>query len=653
MRLVNAVIFMLPAVAAAIVVWLLSPTLGAPLAFLVILDDIISVIALIIFVDYLRKGRRYERDVLRKARRPSRRSYRVAIVIPTYNEPPRLVAETAVASKMALGELGDVYVLDDSTDENIKREVDRYAKELVFHVVRRGSRKGYKAGAVNSWLAKYGDKYDLFMILDADQRPMPGIFEHTLQFFDDPAVAFVQVPQYYSGLDNMISLSAYIQQIPFLRVTMRGRQARSTAFSLGSGTIFRVKYLKEVGGLYEGTVTEDIYTSALLHERGFKSVYVDLPLIWHGTPPRDLPAYISQQNRWSLGGFQLLGRLLSMRLPTARLMDYFNGVYYWLHVGILAIADLIAPVLFLLTGYYFMGVSSAVKYMVLYIPFFIYSLTFYLIPMRRYRYGLREYFYHQGIQFVASLPTTMAFLEWVARRKKPFKVTPKAGRRTGLTIYHLYYILAAALLAAAILVGTLKAFLTKGLLLEAYLVNLFWAGWWLLIASLAIYISLSPRVPPQRAARVAQTYEGLEDRVMEQLACAAELESSIARYYYGLASKFPGSPELEHVASESVEHARTYSTILESVKGRLRSSGVSCTWAKEYMEAVSASAPEAARGPEGLVRPQEEVAMYVFASMLLEVGKYTLNEDELRAIERIAEDELEHEELLKDFSEGE
>ncbi|WP_054842113.1 glycosyltransferase [Vulcanisaeta distributa] len=124
------------------------------------------------------------------------------MVIPVFNESPRLVAETAIISKAAVGELGgDVYVLDDSTREDVRRELDYYAEELGFKVFRRGGsrRGGFKAGAVNDWLRAFGENYDYVVIMDSDQRLLLGVFEHVMQFFDDPRVAFVQVPQYYSG----------------------------------------------------------------------------------------------------------------------------------------------------------------------------------------------------------------------------------------------------------------------------------------------------------------------------------------------------------------------------------------------------------------------------------------------------------------------
>ncbi len=199
-----------------------------------------------------------------------RKSAKVALLIPVYNEPPDLVIETACAAKQAVSGYGDVFVLDDSTKGEIKEGIDRGAKTVGYKVFRRGSRRGYKAGALNDWLKRCGDDYDYVMILDADQRPIPTVLDHVLPFFTDDKVAYVQVPQYYSDLKTRVSLAAYIQQIPFLRVVMRARHYTGSAFSLGSGTIFRVKALKEIGGFYEWTVTEDVHTSLLLNERGLR-----------------------------------------------------------------------------------------------------------------------------------------------------------------------------------------------------------------------------------------------------------------------------------------------------------------------------------------------------------------------------------------------
>ncbi|WP_243675812.1 glycosyltransferase family 2 protein [Vulcanisaeta distributa] len=408
--------------------------------------------------------------------------------------------------------------------------------------------------------------------MDADQRLLPGVFEHVMQFFDDPRVAFVQVPQYYSGgLDTAIALSAWIQQIPFLRVIMRGgRHMRNSAFSLGSSTIYRVRHLLSIGGLYEGSVTEDIYTSVMLHERGFRSVYVDLPFVWGGgEAPKDLPSYMTQQSRWALGTFQLIGKLLNARLGVSQLLDYINGAYYWFFVSILTIAGILAPSIFLMFRVFFLSINP-ILYLVTYIPVFLLSLMFYLAIMGRYGYGLREFMYHQGIQFVVSLPVTIAFIWWVLRRKG-FRVTPKGVGASHFTIYHTYYLAIIAFLTAAIVIGMFNAIHTSGALFYAYVINLFWAGWWLVMALLGFYISLAlPPAPENAVMRVSQSYDGLEHHALQLLTCGIQLERVIAAHYFRLAEVHREYSEvLRRIAEDSVRHAEIYSRLLGSLR-RLR-----------------------------------------------------------------------------------
>ncbi len=134
--------------------------------------------------------------------------------------------------------------------------------------------------------------YDLMAIFDADQRPMPFLFNKVTPHFADEKVAFVQVPQYYSEITSGVSLGAFFQQLPFLRLVMRGRSKANSAFSLGSGTIYRVRALREIGGLDDSTITDDISTSIDLHSRGWRSVYIDKPLVWYGMPPKSIAGYL-------------------------------------------------------------------------------------------------------------------------------------------------------------------------------------------------------------------------------------------------------------------------------------------------------------------------------------------------------------------------
>ncbi len=157
MRLINVFIIFSPFIIALIVTYFIGfrGWGGIVLGYLLIVMMITSFMSMGLFITYWLKVKDYERTVLSKAWRASGMgNYRIAVVIPIFNEPPRLVAETATISKAAVGELGDVYVLDDSTRENVKRGLDYYAEQLGFKVFRRGGsgRGGFKAGAINDCL---------------------------------------------------------------------------------------------------------------------------------------------------------------------------------------------------------------------------------------------------------------------------------------------------------------------------------------------------------------------------------------------------------------------------------------------------------------------------------------------------------------------
>lgn len=93
-----------------------------------------------------------------------------------------------------------------------------------------------------------------------------------------------------------------------------------------------------------------------------------------------------------------------------------------------------------------------------------------------------------------------------------------------------------------------------------------------------------------------------------------------------------------------------YNKILGSAGQRLGLKRVECEWAKGYLERIN----EAQKGQDlkSLVLTQEEMTMHVFAKMVMEIGRHVLTEDDLEALSKIAEDELEHEELLAQLVKG-
>lgn len=174
------------------------------------------------------------------------KNYKVASLIVSYNEDPETVQNTLLSVKDATGKMGDVYLLDDSTHKEKVEQNKKFCDENNIKYIHRENRRGYKAGALNYFLKIYGDNYDLIPVFDLDQRPIKPFFYDLLPFFNDPKVAFVQVPQAYTESNTKVVMGATFQQMPFNEIVISGRDITGSAFLLGSGFIARVSALKDV-----------------------------------------------------------------------------------------------------------------------------------------------------------------------------------------------------------------------------------------------------------------------------------------------------------------------------------------------------------------------------------------------------------------------
>ena len=400
----------------------------------------------------------------------------VMACVTSFNENPEMVKRTLITVKSALSSYGDLYLLDDSTDYNISMSLKKFCVNNDINYVHRTNRRGYKAGAINNAIFTYGHKYDLISIFDSDQRPVPDFFVRTFHYFNDKKIAFVQVPQSYTEMKTPIAQGAAAQQIPFLHVVMRGRN-KSSAFSLGSGTIYRIDALLEVGGLKDDTVTEDIATSVMLHDRGYESIYADFFGIWYGEPPQDALSYVKQQGRWSLGGFQLLPTLLRSNLKFGQFNDYLSGYLYWLKSGPVMLMMLIAPIVFLLFRIAFLSVNLYL-YIIIYYPVLLITVITFIYTMRNTdKYSIKSFYMHQCVEILAFPYIFVSFINSVSGKKKPFNVTPKGEGRSYAKIA-IPNIIILLLEFLAIFAGILWYYGTSNHLLKiAIMLNMVWAAY--------------------------------------------------------------------------------------------------------------------------------------------------------------------------------
>ncbi len=208
------------------------------LALALVFAEIYAYLDTVIFVLMMWKPAR------RKAPPPPETISSVDVYIATYNEPVELLRLTASAAMRIDWPEKDVYLLDDGSRPAMKA----LAEELGCGYITRGEEwsgkpRHAKAGNINNALLQTSGEYVL--ILDADQIPAPDILKHTLGYFSDPKVAFVQTPQYYY---NLPPGDPFASDAPlFYGPVLQGKDGWNAASFCGSNAVLRREALMQLG----------------------------------------------------------------------------------------------------------------------------------------------------------------------------------------------------------------------------------------------------------------------------------------------------------------------------------------------------------------------------------------------------------------------
>lgn len=238
----------------------------------------------------------------------------ITVQIPLYNE--MYVADRLLDAVAAIDYPRDrleIQVLDDSSDDTVELVAAKVAKltSLGFAAehVRRGTRVGFKAGALAHGLAKA--KGEFLAIFDADFIPNPDIFRRCIDHFTDERLGMIQTR--WDHINRDYSLLTKLQAIfldghLLLEQTARARSGRFFNFN-GTAGIWRRVCIEEAGGWHADTLTEDLdlsYRAQLARWR-----FLFLPdLITPAELPVEMNAFKNQQHRWAKGSIQTCKKVL-------------------------------------------------------------------------------------------------------------------------------------------------------------------------------------------------------------------------------------------------------------------------------------------------------------------------------------------------------
>src|SRR4028118_1029870 len=357
---------------------------------------------------------------------------KVDIYIPTYNEDVEIVRKTTLAA-LAIDYPADkkrVYVLDDGRAEKYKarrEELRQMCEELGATMLTRDNNDHAKAGNINTAFGRTDG--DLVLILDCDHMPVRHFLMHTIGFFFNPNVAFVQTPHWFYNPDPFERNLLTGGKIPvgnelFYKVLQKGNDFWNAAFFCGSAAVIRKEYALQVGGIATETVTEDCHTAFRLHSLGYESVYYDKIMV-AGLAPEKFSASVGQQVRWARGMAQILrienpliNRKLNLTIPQR--ICYFSATSHFFY-GYPRLMYAIAPPLFLLFGINSVrGLGLETLFYAL--PHIILSMQTNHIPYKHVRFSFWNEIFEFAMSFQAGIVTLLAL---VNPKLGSFNVTDK------------------------------------------------------------------------------------------------------------------------------------------------------------------------------------------------------------------------------------
>ncbi len=434
---------------------------------------------------------------------PIETPFSVDVFITVAGEPIEILEETVKAAVQIDYPLKKVFILDDRGQSEVKRLAERYGCDYFA----REDRRDAKAGNLNH--AFHRTSGDLILTLDADQVPYPEIIQNLVGYFKIPRIAFVQTKQDFKvpkgdpfGNTDRI----------FYNVMQSGKDTDNAAFSCGSGVIYRRKALEEIGGFSTWNLVEDVHTSMLLHDRGWRSIYYN-HFLSKGTAPDDIYGVYRQRRQWAADSL----RILFWDNPFRRKGLSLKQKFQYFHLGfVYLVAAFIMPIFFItpiisLLGKKFVLTASVDSYVLHRFPYFI-AMTI--------AYGILNFPtpYMKAFQMWTGLFPSFIWATWVALRSKKKKPVYKVNPKPKGVVKPKNPLLAITPQLGIILLSIFSliyVFISGGVFWDFYLLNSVWAMWSIWTMSGICLAALRKHTWPEKEEREESKFFPLFSKIKE------------------------------------------------------------------------------------------------------------------------------------------
>lgn len=219
-------------------------------------------------------------------------------------------------------------ILDDSTQESYKQQIDDFAAEKNIEVVRRIDKSGFKAGNLNNYLKTA--EYDFFIILDSDEVIPSNFVTRSLDYFAHyPNAGIVQGNHVATRNRNK-----------FMRIFAIGVDSHWPTYQtvkhhhgflslLGHGAMISHECYTAAGG-FPHLVAEDLCMSIEARNKGYYTAFAQ-DIICQEEYPISYLAFKKRHNKWTQGNMEFIkkytGRIIKSKMTWFEKLDIVLFTY--------------------------------------------------------------------------------------------------------------------------------------------------------------------------------------------------------------------------------------------------------------------------------------------------------------------------------------
>jgi cellulose synthase/poly-beta-1,6-N-acetylglucosamine synthase-like glycosyltransferase len=219
-------------------------------------------------------------------------------------------------------------ILDDSTDESFKRQIDAFASKHDLEVVRRTDKTGFKAGNLNNYLEKA--EYDYFIILDSDEVIPHNFVTRSLDYFAEyPNAGIVQANHVATRNRNKFMRLFAIGVDSHWPTYQTVKHKHGFLSLLGHGAMVSRECYVAAGG-FPHLVAEDLCMSIEARNKGYYTAFAQ-DIICEEEYPISYLAFKKRHNKWTQGNMEFIkrytGRIIKSKMTWFEKLDIVLFTY--------------------------------------------------------------------------------------------------------------------------------------------------------------------------------------------------------------------------------------------------------------------------------------------------------------------------------------